>query len=269
MIRAWRRAAVIGAFAAGAVAAPAVLSAPTPTPYIHLRVTQARDSSGRTIASVWLDTNAGTSGVEEWPLVYTQPWHTTCQADPRMPLPGGKTPVIYLPTFNAGNQIVRLQHVVRIPTTRAQQVTLCGYLVPIYAPPSPFVVSAQTTLPVAIQPPRGRNPLPLNQGPWRSCAANRKVQVVRLLANRNLASGCAKATTIAHTWIAQWHQNHDQWDMWENGPPYYPSVVHTYSPMPTLHRTLSCQATKVLPIGDFQPEVVNCGLASFKFDPGL
>jgi hypothetical protein len=270
-------------FAGAALSAAAVIAGlggagqalSAPAPYIHLKVTQARDSSGRTIASVWLDTNGGKPGPTPytpvgWPLVYTQPWHTSCQADPRKPLPGGKSQLIYLWTLSNEGSLVHWQPVVRIPTARAQQITLCGYLVTQVSPPDvPFAVLATTRTSVAIEPPRGRSPMPLNQGPWRSCAIHNAPQVVRILANRSVANGCATATTIANTWVNQWHHNFEQWQMWEDGPAYYPTVVHTYSPIPALHRTLSCQATKVLPISDFQPEVVNCGLAVFKFNPGL
>ena len=143
---------------------------------------------------MWLDTNGGKPGPTPYaplgyPLVYAQPWHTTCQVDPRKPVPGGKTQLIYLPTCSNEGFLVHWQPVVRIPTTRAQQITLCGYLVTDGDVVQPFVVSAKTSLAVAIQPPRGGNPMPVNQGPRRSWAIHNAPQVVRLLDNRGLANG--------------------------------------------------------------------------------
>ena len=270
------RLAAIGVGAVGvgiaALALPPAAIATTPTPYVHLRVTQARDSSGRTIASVWLDTNAVMGAVGS-PLVYTQPWHTTCQADPRTPLPGGKTQLIYLPTVSSEGLTVHWQPVVRIPTIRAQQITLCGYVVTPYDGSTPYSVLARTTVSVAITPPRGNTPMPLNGGPWRSCTANRHLQVVRLLANRGLRNGCAQATTIANAWIGQWHYNWSQWFMWENIKIAYPTVAWTSSPIYALHRTLACKATATTSSAEnsigLKDEIVNCGLASFRFSPAL
>jgi hypothetical protein len=262
------------ALAAGlAIATP--MATPASAPYIHLRVTQARDASGRTIASVWLDTNGGKPGASPYtpilyPLVYTQPWHTTCQADPRKPLPGGKTQLMYLQTTSSEGFIAHWQPVVRIPTTRAQQLTLCGYLVQRNdVGGQSFAVGATTTLSVAIQPPKGRSPMPVNQGPWRSCAIHNSPQVVRILANRGLANGCAAATIIANTYVNQWHYSWEQGYVWDNIAASYPAVKWTSTPVYALHRTLACQQTAVPPADQFQQEIVNCGLASFKFNPRL
>jgi hypothetical protein len=46
-------------------------------------------------------------------------------------------------------------------------------------------------------------------------------------------------------------------------------VKWTSTPVYALHRTLACQQTAVPPADQFQQEIVNCGLASFKFNPRL
>ncbi len=271
----WKLTGGAAALAAAGLTAMAPIATSASAPYIHLRVTQARDSSGRTIASVWLDTNGGKPGASPYttvtyPLVYTQPWHTTCQPDPRKPVPGGKTQLIYLPTVSNEGVIVHWQPVVRIPTTRAQQLTVCGYLVTRGdSSAQPFAVSSRTSLSIAVQPPGGRNPMPVNQGPWRSCAIHNAPQVVRILANRGLANGCPTAAAIANTYVNQWHSNWEQGQVWDNHAMSYPAVKWTSTPVYPLHRTLACQQTAVPPASDFQQEIVNCGLAAFKFNPGL
>lgn len=274
-----RRVSGTAALAAAVLASSAALATASTAPYIHVRITQARDAYGRTIASVHLSTNGGKPGATPYtqvgyPLVFVQPWHTACRADPRHPLPGGTTQIVYLPTRNSDGAIVRWQTVVTIPTTRAQQITLCGYLVTEQSDAWPFAVLVTARVSVAIAPPRTRNPLPVNQGPWRSCTANRKDQVVRLLANRGVSNGCAAATTIAKAWVSQWHANNEQWSMWGNILISYPSNAWTATPVPALHRTPACRATTapatVDPSSDsLKDEVVNCGLAVFRFAPSL
>ena len=163
MIRSWRRwmpTLLAGALAAGGTASAAVASTATatlpPAPYIHLRVTQSHNSAGNTVVSVWLSTNGGRAlntptGSYGWPLVFTQPWHSACQASPRYPLPGGKTQLVY-----SSKRTVYLniwQPVVSFTTGHAQQLTVCGYVITAPLPETPFSVVATTRTSVACCPP--------------------------------------------------------------------------------------------------------------------
>ena len=268
---------------AGVVSAAVAATTNTtlPAPYINLRVTQAHNAAGNTVVSAWISTNAGralnTPTGDAEPLVFTQPWHTACQADPRRPLPGGRTQLVYSGVSN--NVFVTWQATVSFPTNHAQQLTLCAYLV---SPPHPefqFSVVATARTSVAVRPPRGRTTLPFNQGPWRTCSANRANQLLRVQAYARLANGCHNATTIANTWIAQWRASFDERDNWSNdwltsaGSPLqnltYPSVKWTAVPVTSLHRTLMCQETAVTPHYLLSDLIVNCGLATFRFAPSL
>lgn len=273
-----------GALAAGGIASAAVASTATatlpPAPYIHLRVTQSHNSAGNTVVSVWLSTNGGralnTPTGDGWPLVFTQPWHSACQASPRYPLPGGKTQLVY-----SSKRTVYLniwQPVVSFTTGHAQQLTVCGYVITAPLPETPFSVVATTRTSVAVLPPRGRSTLAFNQGPWRGCAADRADQLLGILANSRVSGGCTTATTIANTWVAQWRAFNDErinWGQWwgtPTGPPIfltYPQVKWSAVPVASLHRTLMCQESAVDPHSGDSELIVNCGLATFRFAPSL
>jgi hypothetical protein len=266
---------------ATALAVPSALGGPLPTPAISLRVAQAYDGGGHTVVSVWMSTNAGRpvnspSGSGE-PLVFTQPWHTTCQADPRRPLPGGKTQLVYASTGSPN--VTGWQPVIRIPTGRAQQWTICAYVISPPHPETPFAVVARATASVAVRPPRGAATLPVNQGPWHTCVASRALRLRSVQVYRGYSGGCVAATTIARTWGAQWFATLDERSNWGYswlspiGTPIqdltYPTVKFMSVPVPSLHRTLTCKETATNPRSQVSPLVVNCGLASFKFDPAL
>jgi len=270
---------VTGGIASTAVAATTNTALP-PLPYIHLRVTQAHNSAGNSVVSVWMSTNAGreldTPTGDGEPLVFTQPWHSACQATPQYPLPGGKTQLVY--SGKSNHVFTTWQPVVSFPTSHAQHLTVCGYLVSPSDTEFPFSVVATARTEVAVFPPRGRTTLPFNQGPWRRCYANRANQLLSVLANARISNGCATATTIANTWIAQWRGSGAERDNWGDdwGTPTgplltltYPQVKWTAVPVSSLHRTLMCQETAVTPHYQLSDLIVNCGLASFRFAPSL
>ncbi len=282
--RRWMPALLAGALVTGGVASAAAAATTNamlpPLPYVHLRVTQQHNSAGNSVVSVWMSTNAGreldtpTGGA--LPLVFTQPWHSACQASPLYPLPGGKTQLVYSGKNN--NVFTTWQPAVSFPTNHAQQLTVCAYLVNVPDPEFPFSVVATARTSVAVLPPRGRSTIPFNQGPWRTCYANRADQLLSVLANARISNGCATATTIANTWIAQWRGSVDERDncgsWWgtSTGPLLfltYPQAKWTAVPVSSLHRTLMCQESAVNPHNPESDLIVNCGLATFRFAPSL
>ena len=269
-------AVLAGALVTAGVMSAAVAATTSTTPYINLRVTQARDSGGHTVVSVWMSTNAGrqlpipTGGGE--PLVFTQPGDTACQADPRRPLPGGRTQLVYSGVSN--NVFVTWQPAVSFPTSHAQQLTVCAYFINIPDSSFPFAVVTTAQASTVVPAPRRRSTLPFNQGPWRMCSAIRANQLLRVQAYARLGNGCQNATTIASTWIAQWRESFEERDNWGSGwlPSSnltYPQVKWTSVPVKSLHRTLMCQETAVTPHYQLSDLIVNCGLATFRFAPSL
>lgn len=78
--RSWTPVDGVAAIVAGAIAVPAARATSSPALYIRRRVTQSRESSARTIASVWLAANVGMRTATDvsvgYPPVYLLPWHT-------------------------------------------------------------------------------------------------------------------------------------------------------------------------------------------------
>ena len=148
----------------GAAAAPAKIT---------LRVTQQRNSLGQSIVSVWMSTTA--DGTQTKATVFTQPGYTACQANPLQPWPGGDVQLLYGVVFNYATspRSARWQPVVRFVATRAQQLTVCGYVVDQSAVRFGGSYAQATTHTIAaVAAPRRTAPA-FGAGPWRSCAANR------------------------------------------------------------------------------------------------
>jgi hypothetical protein len=146
--------------AIGAAAAPAGIT---------LRVTQQRNSIGQSIVSVWMPTTA--NGTQTKATVFTQPGYTACQANPLQPWPGGDVQLLY--GYATSPRPARWQPVVRFVATRAQHLTVCGYVVDQGALRfGGSYVQATTHTIAAVAAPRRTAPA-FGAGPWRSCAANR------------------------------------------------------------------------------------------------
>lgn len=264
----WRPAVIGGmllalGFPAAGLAAPA----------ISLRATQAHDSSDESIVSIWMTTNEGSpaGGEVQPPLVFTKPGIVACPSSPTFTA-AADTQELY-GSARPGPGPAHYQPVVRIPTTRAEKLTVCGYLLTAPEPEGPPVTvaaSARTT--IAVAPPKGRSRIAVDTGPWRSCAEDRPDQLLRILANRHLTGGCTAATRLANGWVNTLFRTTSSFVLPAYDEAFVPPLVHwTSFPDYTLHRTLMCSATsaKGLPyFTSYTDIIVNCGLAAFRFTPG-
>jgi hypothetical protein len=269
-----RRMAV--ATVAGAVvaigAASLAAGALPPPPTIGLRVTHARDANGQTVVSVWMTTNSGgrVAPTASPPLVFARRGNVTCPASPTF-VAGGDMQVLYGGVSDF--VVLRYQPVVRIPTTRTGALTVCGYLQSFGGQESGPVVTLTTArAEISVAPPRRRLAHPYGTGPWRSCPADRRDQLLRILSSTRLSGGCVAATRLADTWVNTMFRTMSPTVQ----PAYYnavvPPVVHwTSFPYVHLHRTVACEATsaKGLPyFHTYTDIIVDCGLAAFRFTPG-